>query len=58
MNGEVPPPLVDLWEIQYFEVDTPTLRDSWREVTKANLWLHIPKESSLNFPAKSASPGN
>ena len=49
MNGEVPPPLLDLWEIQYFDVDTPLLRDSWREVTKANLWLHMPK---VSFNAK------
>ena len=47
VNGEVPPPLLDLWEIQYFDVDTPLLRDSWREVTKANLWLHMPKVSLL-----------
>ena len=46
VDGEVPPPLLDLWEIQYFDVDTPLLRDSWQEVTKANLWLHMPKEST------------
>ena len=46
VSGEVPLPLLDLWEIQYFDMDTPLLRDSWREVTKANLWLHMPKEST------------
>ncbi len=44
VDGEVPPPIVGLWpDIQYFPVDTPNLRDNWREVTKAHLWVHLPK---------------
>ncbi|XP_059084491.1 growth/differentiation factor 8-like [Tigriopus californicus] len=46
-DSPVLPALVrDLWDIQYFQVLTPQLERSWRDVTRAHLWVHLPAAPS------------
>lgn len=41
-SPKLPALVRDLWDIQYFQVLTPQLERSWRDVTRAHLWVHLP----------------
>ena len=41
-NGNEVPPKHQNWDIEYFHVATDQLKDAWRQVTKAHVWVHLP----------------
>ena len=43
----IPSQLSQLWSIDYFQLDSAQLREHWRQVVKAELWVHLPAAPSL-----------